>query len=83
MFNPYKSIRSRYSLTTIPNNYYSTISITSGTTNLPLGSGLTAGYVFAPYIIAESTTMSHAQIQEWIRKQKRKERKEKLNKIWF
>lgn len=82
-FNPIKSISSRYSLTTVNSSYYQNILLSGNTNNILLGnkqtSGITSGYVWMPYIIAQTTTLDDT---EWQRHLLRKKRKEKLEKIW-
>ena len=84
IFNPIKSIKSRYSLTTVNNNYYQNQLLSGYTNNILIGnkstSGITSGYVWVPYIMLPAPTIIIE--SEWQIKQLRKERKEKLKKIW-
>lgn len=75
-----KTIKSRYSLTTINSNNFGTLQI-SGTSQYPMlttlsGGNLTQGYVFVPYIISNV-------LEDIIMKRKllREERIQKLNKV--
>lgn len=54
---PRKLISSRYSISSINNNKYQTISVT-GSIDYKIGNKLSEqGYVFAPYIIATNTSI--------------------------
>lgn len=81
--NPSKSIKSRYSVNNISNNYYGVLNIStlSGSTILLSGStgGNTPGYIYAPYIMMDSTPIFSN--RKWKIKMLREDRKEKLKKL--
>lgn len=81
MFNPIKSIKSRYATTTISSKYYTTISVTN--TSVSIGSGLTQGYIWLPYIMVDET--QRIMVDETQRRklllEERKKKLEKLTKI--
>jgi hypothetical protein len=78
--NPIKSITSRYANKIISPNSYSTINISgiSGTTLIGQKGGTNPGYIYAPYIMMESNSITD---REYSRKILRAERKEKLKKL--
>ena len=73
-------INSKYSLKTISNRYYQTVSGNTTNTNLPLATlkedgTWTEGVIYVPWIIINEP------YREYQRKMIRKERKEKLKKL--
>jgi len=76
MWNPTQSIKSRYATKTISPNFYSTI---SGSTLIGTkGSGTTSGYIYAPYIVMDSTSLEFRELSIRILREKRKEKLKKL-----
>lgn len=83
-FNPNKLLKSRYSLSNIPANFFGTINISGSTLSgsTLIGhktTGMTQGYIYLPYILAESTPF--VMDRWWSIEILRKERKEKLKKL--
>lgn len=88
-FNPNKLLKSRYSTCSVPSNFFGTISISgntlSGSTlnnNILIGhkvTGMTQGYIYLPYLLAEATPF--VMDRWWSIEVLRKERKEKLKKL--
>ena len=76
MFNPIQSIKSRYSKT-ISSQSYSTITLSGSTILVGNKGGNGSGYIYAPYIMMESTAVD----KEILRKELRAKRKEKLKKL--
>ena len=75
-----KSIKSRYSLSTISSSYY-TLSVSGNTSYFNSGTtkGLNQGVIFVPYIL--STSESIISDREYYILRLKEQRKEKLNKL--
>jgi len=75
------SIKSRYGLTTVSPNLYGKINISGGTqqiSTLTSAGTYSQGYIFVPYIMAQTSTIDD---REWRITWLRRERKEKLKKL--
>jgi len=74
------SIKSRYSVQPINNNFYAPINV-SGSTLIGqkcLDGGLDPGFIFAPYIMAETITFYN---EEYLIEEKNELRKKKLDSL--
>jgi len=80
--NSIKTVKSRYSITTISPNFYSNLSLSGNTNDIISGSTglLEQGYIFVPYIMATTTSIITESRERKINRL-REERVEKLKKL--
>jgi len=80
--NSIKTVKSRYSITTISSSYYNTLSSSYNTNDIISGSTglLEQGYIFVPYIMSTTTSII-TESREWKIQRLREKRIEKLNKL--
>jgi len=83
-FSPKKGILSRYSVNNINSKYYGSIDVASGTTtsdDVIIGvKHSDQGYIYAPYIIADSIPIIIESTEERA-KRRRKERRKKMERV--